>query len=108
MHIKKGDMVKVIAGRDKGKIGKVMEVRPADLKLRVEGVHIIKRHLKPNKNKAMPQGGIFEKAGLIDLCKVMLYSEALKRPVRVGSRMTDKGKKRRVAVGRGVKDTVIE
>jgi len=108
MKIKKGDTVKVISGKDKGKTGKVIEVRPREGKVRVEGVATMKRHLKPNKSRAMPEGGIFEKSGLIPASKVMLYSDQLKRPVRVGLKVTDKGKKRRVAIGREGKDTVLD
>lgn len=108
MKIKKGDTVQVITGKDKGKIGRVIEVRPQDGKVRVEGVATIKRHMKPNKSRLMPEGGILEKAALIPVCKVMFYSDQLKRPVRVGYRMTDQGKKRRVVRGRDGADTVIE
>lgn len=108
MKIKKGDMVKVISGAEKGKTGRVLEVVPEDGKIRVEGVRVVKKHLKPGKSRALPEGGILEKAALIPACKVMLYSEALKRPVRVGAKITDTGKKRRVAKGREGKDTVID
>jgi large subunit ribosomal protein L24 len=108
MHIKKGDTVKVISGKDKGKVAKVIEVCPDTGKIRVEGVAMVKRHYKPQKSRALPEGGILEKAALIPASKVMLYSEALKRPVRVGHQVTDKGTKKRVARGRGVKATVLD
>ena len=108
MKIKKGDTVQVISGKDKGKTGKVIEVRPGDGKIRVEGVATMKRHLKPNSSRAMPEGGIFEKSGLIPASKVMIYSDQLKRPVRIGHKVTDAGKKKRVAIGREGKDTNLD
>ena len=59
MNVKKGDEVIVIAGKDKGKTGKVIQVIPSQDKVVVEGVAIVKRHTKPTQK--MPQGGIIEK-----------------------------------------------
>ena len=108
MKIKKGDTVKVISGKDKGKTGKVIEALPKEGKIRVEGVAIMKRHYKPNANSALPEGGILEKAALIPVSKVMFYSETLQRPVRVGYQVTDDGRKKRVARGRDGKDTALD
>ena len=110
--IKKGDLVKVIAGgKDiKGQSGKVLEVlRDGDkVRVRVEGLRIIKRHLKPQRSAKHPEGGIIEGAGSIPLSHVMLFSETLNRPVRDGAaQKTGEGKasllKERVARGKGLK-----
>lgn len=98
--IKKGDTVQVIAGRDKGKRGKVLEVLPEEGKVRVEGIAVQKRHLKPNTNQKFPNGGIIDKPGRISISNVMFYSEKLGRPVRVGIKDDGDGKKVRVARGR--------
>ena len=67
---KKGDTVKVIAGADKGKQGKVIEVNHKDGKVKVEGVKIVKKHSKPSAGN--PNGGIIEKEAFIDASNVML------------------------------------
>ncbi len=84
--IKKGDTVQVIAGRDKGKRGKVLEVFPEEGMLRVEDVFVQKRHLKAGANPRIPNGGIIDKPAKIDISNVKFYSEKLGRPVRVGFR----------------------
>jgi large subunit ribosomal protein L24 len=106
--IKKGDLVKVIAGGQdiKGKTGKVLEVlRDGDKwRVRVEGLNMTKRHLKPQKNPKHPEGGIIEGAGSIALSNVMLMSEKLNRPVRTGASFSSDGKKKeRVVRGRNLK-----
>jgi len=110
--IKKGDLVKVIAGgKDiKGQTGKVLEVlKDGDaVRVRVEGLRTIKRHLKPQRSAKHPEGGIIEGAGSIPVSHVMLVSESLGRPVRTGAATkTGEGKeslkKERVARGRSVK-----
>jgi large subunit ribosomal protein L24 len=106
--IKKGDTVKVISGGQdiKGKTGKVLEVISdgENIRVRVEGLRMIKRHIKPQKTAKHPEGGIIEGAGSIPVSSVMLFSEKLGRPVRTGSVMTSDGKKKvRVARGKKVK-----
>jgi len=71
-HIKRGDTVVVIAGSQKGKSGKVLEVLPASGRARVEGLALIKRHLK--KSQEHPQGSIAEREGSIHLSNLMLKS----------------------------------
>ncbi len=106
--IKKGDVVKVISGdaQIRGKTGKVLEVLKDGEKwrVRVEGVNIIKRHIKPQKNPKHPEGGIIEGAGSIAISNVMLMSEKLGRPVRTGATFSADGTtKERVARGKKVK-----
>ena len=71
MNVKKGDEVIVIAGKDKGKTGKVIHVIPSQDKVVVEGVAVVKRHTKPTQK--MPQGGIIEKEAAIHVSNVMPF-----------------------------------
>lgn len=101
--IKKDDMVRVISGAHAGQEGRVIEVLKSKGRVRVEGIAPIKRHLAPQKNPRHPEGGIIEGAGSLHISNVMLISEALDRPVRVGASVTAEGKKLRVARGRNLK-----
>ncbi len=97
VKIKKDDMVRVIAGRDKGKTGKVLEVDRFDRKVTVDGVMIVKRHTRPNPSKQI-KGGVAEKPMPIDVSNVMLLT-AGGIPTRVGYKMeTVGGKVRRTRV----------
>ena len=84
MRIKKGDKVKVITGAYKGTIGEVKAVFPKEDRVIVEGVNMVKKHLKPTQ--ANPDGGIIEKEAKIHVSIVMLYDEKAK----VASRITTK------------------
>ena len=88
--IKKGDTVRVIAGVDKGKEGKVLAVK--DGKVKVEGINKVKMHIKPNQSN--PQGGIVNQEAPIDISNVMLVVDG--KATRVGFEVRD-GKKVRVA-----------
>lgn len=92
MKIKKGDNVIVIAGKDKGKEGKVLSVDTKNNRVVVEGVGKVTKHAKPSQ--ANPQGGIVEMEAAIDLSNVMLSEGG--KPVRVGFEIRD-GKKVRVS-----------
>lgn len=70
MHIKKNDMVRIIAGNDRGKQGRVLKVFPEENKIIVEGINFIKRHTRPNQK--LPQGGIVEKEAPIHASNAML------------------------------------
>ncbi|MDH7479183.1 MAG: 50S ribosomal protein L24 [Syntrophomonadaceae bacterium] len=87
VHVKKGDLVLVIAGKDVGRRGKVISVDPARQRVIVEGVNITKRHTRPTRS--LPQGGIIEKEGSIHSSNVMLVCTKCKNPTRVGSRTVD-------------------
>ena len=102
-RVKINDIVKVISGAHKGAQGRVLEVDRKDGMVRIEDVAIQKRHWAPQKNPSHPEGGIVEKAGRIHLSNVMVVSEELGRPVRLGASFTDDGKKLRVARGRNLK-----
>ena len=90
--IKKDDMVKIIAGKDKGKEGKVIAVDTKTCRIVVEGVNLATKHQKPSQ--ANPQGGIVKKENPIDVSNVMLLADG--KATRVGFRMED-GKKVRFA-----------
>jgi large subunit ribosomal protein L24 len=79
-HVKRGDQVVVIAGSHRGKEGKVLEVLPAKTRARVEGVAMIKRHLR--KSEQNPQGGIVEREGSIHLSNLMLKTRFDERKSR--------------------------
>ena len=96
MKIKKGDIVKVIAGKDKGKEGKVLSVNAKNHTALVEGVNMVTKHAKPSA--ANQQGGIIEKEAPIDLSNVMLLHNG--KATRVGFKM-DGDKKVRVAKATG-------
>lgn len=70
-EIRKGDTVKVIAGKEKGKTGKVLEILREKGRVRVEKLMTVKRHVKKGRSQASPEGGIVEKAGTIALSNVM-------------------------------------
>ena len=100
MHVKKGDTVKVISGKDKGKTGVVLTALPKKDRVLVEGVNIIKKHTKPNQ--ANPQGGIVSQEAAIHVSNVMVVDPKSGEPTRVGYKMED-GKKVRVAKKSGEK-----
>jgi len=108
MKIKKDDTVKILSGKHKGRTGKVLEVLAEDEKVRVEGVATVKKHVKPNRSNKNPQGGIVEHFALIHISKVMLVAPKSGEPVRVGYKLTDDGKKVRVARGRRGKQEAID
>ncbi len=92
--IKAGDKVVVIAGKDKGKVGKVLKVLPEEERVIVEGVRIVKKHLRPSQK--YPEGGIIEKEAPIHISNVMLIDPKTNKPTRVGIKFVD-GKKVRYA-----------
>jgi large subunit ribosomal protein L24 len=90
MHIKKGDMVKVLAGEDRSKEGRVLEVDRDRLTAIVEGLNMNKRHSKPTTAK--PQGGIVDKEGPIHVSNLMLIDAKSGTPGRVGRKASKEGK----------------
>jgi large subunit ribosomal protein L24 len=96
LKIKKDDMVKVIAGKDKDKEGKVLSVSPKTNKVVVEGVNMLTKHKKPSASN--PNGGIVNVEGPIDLSNVMLLHKG--KATRVGFQVKE-GKKVRVAKATG-------
>ncbi len=94
VHIKKGDMVKVLAGEERGNEGRVLEVDRAKGVAIVEGRNINKKHSKPTT--ATPQGGIVEKEGGIHISNLMLIDAKTGQPGRVGRKVTKDGIERYV------------
>ena len=98
LKIKKGDRVKVIAGRSKGKEGDVLRVLPSESRVVVSGVNMIKRHTKPNRNE---QGGIVEREAAIHVSNVALIDPKSDKPTKVGFKFLEDGRKVRFARGSG-------
>ncbi|MTH55117.1 50S ribosomal protein L24 [Bacillus mangrovi] len=94
MHVKKGDNVMVISGKDKGKQGKVLEAYPKKDRVLVEGVNVVKKHSKPTQTNT--QGGIVSQEAPIHVSNVMLIDPKSGEPTRVGSKIVD-GKRVRIA-----------
>ncbi len=94
MKIIRDDKVKVIAGNNKGKIGKVLKVIVDKNKVIIEGVNIVKKHQKPNQMNQ--QGGIIEKEAPIHVSNVMLVCSNCDKAVRVSKRRTEDGKVERI------------
>ncbi len=94
MNIRKNDTVLVIAGKDKGKKGKVRKALPTDDKVIVEGINMIKRHSKARG--AARQAGIIELEAPLDASNVMLICNKCSKPARVGFRFLGDGKKARI------------
>jgi large subunit ribosomal protein L24 len=98
--IRKNDQVVIIAGRDKGKRGRVLEVAPMTGKIKVEGVGVIKRHQRanPQSNRG---GGIIEKEAFINISNVQMIDPQSGKPTRVKYKVEGDGSKMRVAAGSG-------
>ncbi|ALC98253.1 50S ribosomal protein L24 [Capnocytophaga sp. oral taxon 323] len=94
LKIKTGDTVKVIAGEDKGKEGKVLRVDREKNRAIVEGLNLVKKHTKPNAQN--PQGGIVEKEASIHISNLSLIDPKTKKATRVGFEVKD-GKKVRIS-----------
>jgi len=99
-RIRKDDTVIVLAGKDKGRSGKVLKVLPKEERVLVEGVNMIKRHTKPDM--AHPNGGVISKEASLHISNVALRDPKTGKPTRVGFKVNDKGRKVRVAKGSGV------
>ena len=94
LHVKKGDLVLVIAGKDRGKSGKVIRVMPKKEAVIVERLNMVKRHLRPSPTTG--KGGIVEKEAPIHVSNVQILCGKCNRPTRVGHRILEDGTKVRV------------
>jgi len=92
--IKKGDKVVVLAGKDKGKTGEVLEVRPTENRAVVRGVNIVRHH---QKQSAKSEGGIVAKEAALDLSNLAIADPKDGKPTRVGFKLLDDGRKVRFA-----------
>ena len=93
LHIRKGDTVKVLAGDDKGKEGKILEVNTEKKRALVEGVNIMTKHTKPSAGK--PEGGITKVESFVHISNLMLIDPASGKATRTGRKLNDKGKLQR-------------
>ncbi|HWX39299.1 MAG TPA: 50S ribosomal protein L24 [Candidatus Sulfotelmatobacter sp.] len=93
--IKRGDQVKVITGRDRGKTGRVLAIDPGKRTITVEHAGIIKRHTRPNPSKNV-KGGIVEKEGPLPISNVQLLCPACNKATRIGHKLLPDGTKDRV------------
>jgi large subunit ribosomal protein L24 len=107
MRIKKGDLVQVLAGKDRGKQGRVLEARPRDRRVILENLNTAKRHTKPRPIRDSTRmgganiipGGIIDKPMPIDVSNVMIVCPVCKQPTRIGVKFKDlKGELVRVRV----------
>ena len=93
LHVKKGDTVVVLSGKDKGKQGKIITAMPSKGQVVVEDVNKVKRHTKPSMKA--PQGGILDKEMPLNVCKVQLICPACNKATRIAHKVVD-GKNVRV------------
>jgi len=109
LKIRKGDLVHVLSGKDRGKQGRVIEARPKDRRVVIENLNMVKRHTRPRPmsnpsrmgQQQIQPGGVIEKAAPMPLSNVMLVCPTCNRPTRVGVLVKDvKGERRRVRVCR--------
>lgn len=99
LHVKTGDTVVVIAGKDKGKQGKIKAAMPDKSRVVVEGVNLVKRHTKPTQ--ANPKGGIISKEAPIHVSNVMILDPETKKPSRIKKVQQNDGSYVRAAVKSG-------
>lgn len=93
LRIKKGDTAVVLSGKNKGKSGRVLSVLPSKEKVVIQGLNIVKKHMKPSKKYT--QGGIIEKEAPIHVSNVMLVCPKCSKPTRIAAAVLDDGKKPR-------------
>ena len=94
IRLKKGDNIVVISGKYKGKTGSVTAVHPKENKVTVDGINVVKKHLKPNKE--YPQGGIIDITKPIFVSKVAIIEPNSKKPSKIGYLVDKNGDKKRV------------
>jgi len=91
LHVKKDDMVMIVAGKDKGKSGKVLRVLPEKERVLVENLNLIKRHTRPSQ--ANSEGGIIEREAPIAISNVQLLCQGCNKPARTGIKVLENGNK---------------
>jgi len=93
-HLKKGDVVRVMLGKEKGKQGKILRISRVRNAVWVEQLNLIKRHTKASQK--YPKGGILEKEGVLTISNVMMVCPHCERPTRLGAKVMTDGKKLRI------------
>ena len=94
MHVKTGDTVLILSGKDRGKKGKVLQVSPKEGKVIVEGINIVSKHVKPRKMGE--QGGIVKAEGAMYACKVQIVCPRCGKATRVSHKIYEDGTKERI------------
>lgn len=94
MHVKKGDSVIVLSGKERGKKGKILAVSPKEGKVIIEGINVVSKHVKPRRQGQ--EGGIVKTEGAMYACKVQLLCSHCGKGARVGHRTNEEGKKERI------------
>jgi large subunit ribosomal protein L24 len=106
LKVRSGDEVQVMAGKDRGKSGRILRVEPANERVYVEGLNMVKRHMRPQQvadtQRGQTVGGVIEREGPIHVSNVMLLDPKDHRPTRVGIERED-GKRYRVAKRSGTR-----
>ena len=103
LHVKKGDTVEIISGKDKGKKGKVLEVSPKEQKIIVEGINVAQKHVKPRA--VGQQGGIVSVEAPMYACKAMLVCPKCGKRTRVAHKILKDGSKERVCMHKDCGET---
>jgi len=94
IRIKKNDKVKILTGKDKGKIGKVLKIVKKTNRVVVENINVVKVHQRPTQ--ANPQGGIVDKSMPIDVSNLMVMCNSCVKPTRIGMKQLEDGKRVRI------------
>ena len=103
LHVKKGDTVIVLAGKDRGKQGKVLEVSPKEKKVIVEKINMVTKHVKPRRQGEA--GGRVEAEAALYACKVQVVCPKCKMPTRIGHKILEDGTKVRVCKNKDCGET---
>jgi len=93
-NLRKGDSVRIITGKEKGKEGKILQVLKESNKVLVEQLNLIKKHTKPNAK--YPKGGIVDREGALQISNVMILCRKCDKPSRIAAKLLDDGEKIRV------------
>jgi len=94
LHIRKNDIVKIMAGREKGKVGRVLKVDRDNGRILIEKINMVKRHVKPGKTN--PQGGIIEKEAFLAFSNVLAMCGKCNKPTRIAMQLDESGGKHRI------------
>ena len=103
LHVKTGDTVVMLSGRDKGQKGKILQVSPKEGKVIIEGRNLVTKHVKPRKMG--DQGGIVKAEGAMYACKVMLVCPKCGKPTRIAHKILNDGTKQRLCKNTGCGET---
>jgi len=93
LHIRKNDIVRIMVGRERGKVGRVLKVDREKGRVLIERINLVKRHVKPGKTH--PQGGIVEKEAALAYSNVLIMCDKCNKPTRIAMRVDGSGEKHR-------------